>query len=445
MHFPSRKRRFTPHGRSAAVAPASRWPIRVVLAVGLTSVFALAPRGAAGDPLTLSQALDEARSHNPELLANRQRAEIARGSLVGARYWNPFNPAIEGGAAQKRFEGGGSDVQGSAGISLEIEVAGQRGKRIEAAQRNLDRVEAEIANAERLVLARVKGAFHRILYLDRRRKLFGKLESLNRRLRDASAERFRSGEVPKLQANLGVIRLSQSRKETLDAERDYGNALRELERLLGRPPVAAIRPAGDLSAHPAELSLERLLETALRVRPDLRARDAEVRQVDAETDLTRRSIIPNPTLRGGYDEDTDADGSRDRIIGGRITIPLPVFDRKQAELTTLAGRRAQATYDRFGTALAIETEVRDAYRSYEAAADSVKVFEADAVDRVAESFRFIETAYREGKIDLLQLIVAQNDLVNAQLSYLDSLWDYWRSRVALERAVGIPLEKGSIP
>ncbi len=70
----------------------------------------------------------------------------------------------------------------------------------------------------------------------------------------------------------------------------------------------------------------------------------------------------------------------------------------------------------------------------------MKVFEAEAFDRVRESFGFIETAYREGKIDLLQLVVAENDLVNAQLSYLESLRDYWRARVALERAVGRPLE-----
>ena len=47
-----------------------------------------------------------------------------------------------------------------------------------------------------------------------------------------------------------------------------------------------------------------------------------------------------------------------------------------------------------------------------------------------------------GKIDVLQLIVAQNDLITGELSYLDSLLDYAVARVALERAVGRPLEEG---
>ncbi len=411
----------------------------VTLAVSLCR-----PSIATAEPLTVERAIDAARQNNPEFLAAQQELEIARGRLVKARYWNQFNPQIEGGAAQRRFAAGGGDVQPSAGLSLEIEVAGQRAPRIDEAERNLTRVEAEVANVARLLTAQVKEAFYRALYLQRRLQLFRQVEELNRRLRDASAERFRSGEVPKLEANLAVVRYSQSRKDTLAAERDHRNSLREIERLLGRQPLGTVEIAGDLAVHPsAKASVDELLETALRVRPDLQARDAEIQRVAAETTLTKRLIVPNPTLRGGYDEETESLGSRDRIIGGQISIPLPVFDRRQAELTALAGQRAQATYNRSGTALTVQAEVRDAYRSYEAAAEAVQVFEADAVSRIAENFRFIETAYREGKIDLLQLVVVQNDLVSAQFSYLDSLWDYWLAHTALERAAGQPPEQGA--
>jgi outer membrane protein TolC len=67
------------------------------------------------------------------------------------------------------------------------------------------------------------------------------------------------------------------------------------------------------------------------------------------------------------------------------------------------------------------------------------VFEKEVLDRAAENFQLMEIAYREGKIDLLQVVVVQNDLVNAQFSYLDSLWNYWQARTALERATGTEL------
>ncbi|MFQ5666193.1 MAG: TolC family protein [Candidatus Binatia bacterium] len=407
----------------------------------LLSSFALVSSGAA-EPLTIERAVALARQHNPDILATRQQIGVARGRLQKARYWNPFNPEIGGGAVQRRFDGGGSDVQRSASVSLEVEVAGQRGQRIDEARQNLTGTTAQVADVERLVVAQVKEAFYRVLYLRRRLQLFRKVERLNQRLRHASAERFKSGEVPKLEANLAVVRHSQSRKDTLAAARDYRNGVRGLERLLGAEPTGTTVLSGDLAVRPVKVDADALVETALRIRPDLRARDAEIGRVQAETALTKRLIVPNPVLRGTYDEETESAGSRDRIIGGAVSIPLPIFDRKQAELTALAAERARANYQRDATALTVKTEVRDAYRSYEAAREGVQVFEAEAVQRIAENFRFIETAYREGKIDLLQLVVVQNDLVTAQFSYLDSLWDYWLARTALERAVGRPLKEG---
>ena len=58
------------------------------------------------------------------------------------------------------------------------------------------------------------------------------------------------------------------------------------------------------------------------------------------------------------------------------------------------------------------------------------------LDRIEENFRFIEIAYREGKIGLLQLIVVQDGLITAQLSYVDSLGQFRAAEVNLEQAVG---------
>ena len=161
--------------------------------------------------------------------------------------------------------------------------------------------------------------------------------------------------------------------------------------------------------------------------------------MEAEQELTRRSVVPNVTFAAFYEEEVEAGGERDRIVGGRVSIPLPVFDRKQADLSVLSGRHAQAEYDRRAAVLVIRTEVGEAHRAYDAAVNALSLYESEALTRIGENFRFIETAYREGKIDLLELVVVQNDLVEAEFSYIDSLWDYWRAAIALERAVGRPL------
>jgi cobalt-zinc-cadmium efflux system outer membrane protein len=329
---------------------------------------------------------------------------------------------------------------------MEIEIAGQRRKRIEEAESHLTRVEAEVADVERLLTARVEEAFYRTLYLRRRADLFGQVEELNRRMRDASEERFQSGEAAKSEANLGVVRHAQSRRDALAAARDHANAVRELEALIGAAPLGNTQPRGDLEAPAAtRLAAQDLVETAWRARPDLRARDAELRRLAAQTALTRRLRVPNPTLSGFYDEEAESATGRDRIFGGAVSIPLPVFDRQQGEITALAGARLQAEHRKAAARLAVEAEVRQALAAYEAALATLRAFEAGALQRIDETFGLIESAYREGKIDLLQLVVAQNDLVGARFSHLDTLWDSWQARIALERAVGAPLEPGGDP
>lgn len=404
----------------------------VLLIVAAVAVPALS-RSQEKQSLTVREALALARDHNPDLLAARQELDIARGRLVRAQYPNQFNPEIGGSGARRDFAGrpsGSTDFDLT--LSQELEVGGQRGKRIEEAEKNLTKVAHQVKDRERLVLAQVKDAFYRGLYLKRRLELFQDVETLNRRLRDIAASRFQAGDVAKMEVNVAEVRLGQTRKDAIVARRDYHNALQEFERLLGREPVGQLTPSGQLAIHPQSFQQDHILQLAMENRPDLQAAVTEQQRVAAETALTRRLIIPNPTLQAFYRNEEGGD----TVVGGAVSFPLPLFDRKQAELTQLAGRAGQAGYERHSTELRIQQEVRESLRSYEAAREEVTVFETAVLDQAAENFQFIETAYREGKISLLQLVVVQNDLVNAQFSYVDSLWNYWLARTALERAVG---------
>src|SRR5262249_6663281 len=108
-----------------------------------------------------------------------------------------------------------------------------------------------------------------------------------------------------------------------------------------------------------------------------------------------------------------------------------------AELAALDGQRKRAGYQRTATQLTIEEQVRDALTAYDAAREVVQLFQSDAAGRIQESFGLIEGSYRSGKTGLIELIVAENDLVATDLSYLDSLWDYQVARIGVETAVGV--------
>jgi cobalt-zinc-cadmium efflux system outer membrane protein len=388
------------------------------------------------ESLTVEQAVRTALEGNPDLLVVRQELEVARGRKVNAFLFNRFNPSVNGQVWNRNNPGSGNESDFQVTLSQEVEVAGQRGLRREAATRTVTRVEAQVKDRERLITGQVMRAFFQALTLKKRLGLRKEIETLNRRIRDASDARFKAGVTPIMESNLAEIRYGQSRKATFVAEASFQNALLDLRRLLGWESDRSIELDGQLRNSPKAVPLANLLQRARAQRPDLVAAKREVARVEAAMDLTRRLIVPNPTIQGFYQTETEGPAGASKMVGGGISIPLPLFDRKQGELVTQGGELNQGRHQIVAVIRNIEQEVKTAFQGYEAARQSVEVFEAEVLDRIEENFRFIEIAYREGKIGLLQLIVVQDDLITAQLSYVDSLGQFRAAETNLAQAVG---------
>ncbi|GJL52968.1 MAG: RND transporter [Nitrospirales bacterium] len=386
--------------------------------------------------LTVNQAVQIALKDNPDLLAARQELEVARGRKVKAYLFNQFNPTINGQVWNRNNPGSGNVTDSQVLLSQQVEVAGQRGLRREAATRNVTRVEAQVKDRERLITGQVKRAFFQALALKKRLELRKQIEKLNRRIRDASQARFKAGVAPIMESNLAEIRYGQSRKQTFVTEASFKNGLVNLRRLLGWEPDQAIKLDGQLRNSPTTVPMPELLQRAQVQRPDLLAAKREVARVETAMDLTRRLIVPNPTFQGFYQTETEGPAGASKMVGGGISIPLPLFDRKQGELVTQGGELNRGRHQVVAVTRNIEREIETAFQAYEAARQSVEVFEAEVLDRIEENFRFIEIAYREGKIGLLQLIVVQDGLITAQLSYVDSLGQFRTAEANLEQAVG---------
>ena len=390
----------------------------------------------ATEKLTVGQAVQVALEHNPDLLAFRQEVEMARGRKVKADLFNQFNPNVGGKVWNRNNPGSGNVTDSQVMVSQEVEVAGQRGLRREEAARNVTRVEAQVKDRERIITKQVKLAYFQALTLKERLKLRREIEKLNRRIRDASKERFKAGVAPVMESNLAEIRHGQSRKETLVAEAAFMNTLLKFRRLLGWKPDRSFEFVSQLKNSPRSLPLLDLFQIAKSQRPDLMAAKMEVERAKIAIDLTRRLTVPNPTFQVFYATETEGPQGTSNMVGGGVSIPIPLFDRKQGELVTQGGELNRGHHQIVAMTRNIEKEVKTAFQAYEAARQSIEVFEAEVLDQIDENFRFIEISYREGKIGLFQLIVVQDDLINAQLSYVESLGQFRTAEVNLEQAVG---------
>jgi outer membrane protein TolC len=317
-------------------------------------------------------------------------------------------------------------------LSQQLEIFGQPALRRTSAAFGYQRTQAEVRNQVRLLTAAVKMTFYAALRDRRRSELLAELQSLDQRLFRAAQSRFDVGEIGQIDLNLSRVRYGESRRARIDGLEIYRLQCSSLGRLLGNAVGAEPEPAGDLRFELLRTDLESLLAAARANRPDATAAQMEVARLKNEAVLNRRLALPNPTVGTLFGREQNTE----RFGGLSIGLSVPIFNRRQAEATAIAGRLAQSQQKLRAVDLNIDHEVRDAHSRYNAALRGLRASQEDVVGPARESFGLLEEAFNAGKLDLLSLSVAERQAFEARLGYLDAWFNLASARVSLDLAVG---------
>lgn len=426
--------------------------------------------GSASDSVVLSigdvQRLTLAR--NPSFLADRQESAIARGGLRQAGLLR-FNPELSVASPGT----GSTSLRNPVELTVlqEIELAGQRGLRRDAAQAGVTRAEAGVANSARLGVADVSRTFYRALATERRLAVTRDGLALTTRLMDAVRTQLGEGEISVLEGTLAEIEFGRAKARVLEAERLASGSLLELKRLVGIDATTLVRledplapppvflaglPSDSLSAvaaradtvaaaasgsqpsgqlpDPAALDADSLMHLALSQRPDLAASTVAVQELETLTALARRETLPNLRVGALAERVPNEGGLR---LGPAIGVSLPFWNRNQGVIAQRRAQLQQSVLERRAAEARVRTDVEIALRAYRAATQEAATYESTVRQPARVNSVLLETAFRAGKIALPTLLLLRNQLVEAELGY----WDAWLARqdalVQLDAATGL--------
>jgi len=385
--------------------------------------------------LTLDQSVTLALEKNPDLQTLRLEEDAATGLNEKARLLLMNNPTVEGNISKKdrpEAEGGGKFTNYGFKLSQEFEVAGQRGTRINVAEKELARVRSEIRDRERILISDVKDAFTKALSLKKKSSLARETVRLNEDLLDYTKVKFQAGDISGLDVNLSEVELSKAKKELLLAEREYRESLLALQGLLGVSPDMTFAIEGDLpSEAPALPDKEVLKSLALSQRPDSKASAFEMEKTESALKLVKKEAFPNITLSGFYDRDENRNA-----VGLEISVPLPFFDKKQAERKEAFAKAEGAKIKATALKKTIEREVDQAFNDITSAIEELSLFRKEILVKAAENLDLLNLAYKEGKIGFFEVRLAQKDTIEAQFAYIDAQTRTQLALNAIEKITG---------
>ena len=403
------------------------------LAVGV--VFCLAPLwagGAMAGPRTYSlQELEEMvlKTH-PSLKVSGAEIKKSEAELRIARQYP--NPEVEGLlSSQKALEGGTYGTGYTIGVSQTIEWPGRRGKKQEAARFGINSAQQKLSQEQINVRARCREFFYRVLAGEHLLKIAAENLESARKLLDIAEKRVRLGESR-------PIELVKARVEFFSLEREYDKAKTTLagDRQVLRQFLGAALPtdfalSGEGEVIETVAPLKRWQEAAFASHPLLAAQEAQVRQAESTLGAERQAWVPDVTVKVFHTRDVDL-----RATGGGLSIPLPLWNRKEGEVAKAAAAKSQADSELRLLKQDLETKLASQYSLYETARRQVESFQTAILKEAAESLRVAQFSYEHGETSLLELLDSRRVYRGTEQEYYKALLDYRLARAELWRLAG---------
>jgi outer membrane protein, heavy metal efflux system len=384
--------------------------------------------------LTLDEAVATGLGNNPELRAFRLEEEAVKGQLTKAKLPPFSNPVIDGGmSTQARSPGapGGAFRNNQISLSQSVEIAGQRGLRIDAATYNLDRARHDIRDLARTLRADIKNGFAQALFARDREALAREYLRLQEDLSHLVSVKYQAGDVAALEVNLSQVELARAQRDVIAASTEYRNAILSLGRLIGLPGGAVPAVEGELATALPPLPEREALLARIGGRPDVKAAETETKRSEATERLIRREVIPN-VVWSVFQGRTEGGDERGATLG----VSIPLFDRKQGERMEAKTRLSQARIREISVTRTAQKEIEESYVSASSSLQELDLFKRSILERIAENLDLLQLAFKEGKISFYDVRVAQRETMEARNTYLQALLTAQRAYNALERAAG---------
>lgn len=386
--------------------------------------------------LTIDQALSCAEERNPELAASTAQARKAYfawqgiGSFPTSRVGFGLSRG-QGQAALNSISGGPRDEFVIA--EQELPAFGVQSALKDAAEHELRAAEARLAQARAQVRKDVKDAFYTLLASQESVLVEEANVVLAQQVLQTNEKFVAQKKGSRLDLLAAQVQRNRAVKDVQIALGEQGDARADLARVLGLMDGRELRAVGELQMAPLEFSLAALLERAAAAPLNLASQET-LERARKEWTAARRQSLPSPSLFALYDFRVPS-----YQLGAQLSIPLDWGQiRNEARQREEDAREQEARMR--ATQLQVVADVQSAYATYETALRNAAVYLRNIVSPQEEAVTLSRAEYAARTIDYDQMILAEQQLEEVRLEYIDILLNVRLATHRLELALGSPLQ-----
>lgn len=387
---------------------------------------------AAGDILTLDDAINRVLANSPDLAAAADAVRAKEEDARQAALWP--NPELIGDA--ENFAGTGDaknfeTAEYTVSLSQSFDLSGKIRKRASAAdhERRLAGWDYETTRLD--LITSTRKAYAEVVAAQQNAQLARQLARLADDLASAVDARVQAGKVSPVEAQRIEVVKASAGAEALRADQEVAAARAALAALWGdSEPSAgwvAVEDNRVLSV-PRTEAVDSLLADA----PEAARWSDEIALREAELALARATAVPDVTASIGVRH--FAENSDNALVAG-LSVPLPVLNRNQGAIAATIARRGEAERRRAGFLARQRAEFQAAYNALRRADISLQSLDERIIPAAQSVFAATTIGYQAGKFNLIDLLDAQRTLFEAQLQRVSARAELVKAKADYDRLI----------
>ena len=413
----------------------------ILTAVGVALISGTATTPALGQETNTAMSLDaivaEALDKNPEL--DFYEAEITAAKAGRKSAGALANPELSGGIGQKRVNAGNISAEGvawSASLIQPFEWPGRIGLRKAIANRDIELAELGRERFKIALAGRVRSLGYGLFAAQEKAAAAGEVAERFKALREVLVQRDPAGLTPLLESRVIEATELNAQRKASDASLAAQAALLELNQLRGVPTESEfVISKTQLDFRPSS-EKESLLATARTNNFELRMRAVDLAQQGFRVKLAKNERYPALAIGPTFSEERVGD-DREQIIGVGVSVPLPLWNRNGANITTAKARQHQAEISFNLAQRDIERQVITAALTYETKLREMGKWRPDSVQHFKDAAELADRHYRLGAVPISTYVELQQQYLEAVESLLDTKREALEAAAQLEQLTGL--------
>lgn len=386
----------------------------------------------------------EALEHNLNLRAAVARVDTAAGYAVQASA--ELKPAIGLGGSLGAQEGfSSSDLAlSTSGLKLnaswELDLWGRVRAQAAAGEAAFEAAQFQLEWVYRSLAAQTAKTWFLVSEARMQQELAEEALVLYQRTEGLISAKFEQGQVTKRELALARANVASGQVAVRQARGAREQATRALEIILGRYPAAAIEGAKEFVPVPPPIPAG-IPSELLERRPDLRAAERAVAAQFYQIQSAEAARLPRITLTGGLGTSSNelvdiiSLGSDFWAAGVNFAAPLYTGGALEAQVDIESAQFQEAMANYGSAALRAFSEVEQGL-SNETLLREREGYIEELLSESQEALRVANTQFNVGKVDFLNVLQQQGQVISARSSLLNIQDQRLQQRVDLHLALG---------